>query len=260
MKLASAIALIAGGPGSGCRGDNCGRKSMGDDYATWTQEEKNRDWANRNGLPIDGSNRVRLYHATPLQTATAISNEGLRANSFLATDPSTALQQAGRDRGLKAGKLALYEAWVPLGKFWGGVWAQLQSPLSAAELSLKRINSRGLKGGGTGSGCHGPNCGRKSSGNTVEKVTGLQDSAAIEQALLVRSARGGAWVAVVPPFSQPGDPIELHRYSTPSSIPDHYLDASPAMRERGVAWKGRFVVWPKSTVRKDQRKGYSGDR
>lgn len=130
--------LTAGGPGSGCHGDNCGRKP----YEEWSQEEKNRDWAERHKLPIDGQNRVRLYHATPLSSAGTIEREGLRTGSFLADDPVTALQQAGRDRGLKAGKLAVYEAYIPLGTFHGGTWAQTMQDHTPAAISLRRVTSK----------------------------------------------------------------------------------------------------------------------
>jgi hypothetical protein len=106
-------------------------------YAEWTQEEKNHDWANRNKLPIDERNRVRLYHSAPEETAKIIAKDGLRGGSFLTDDKATAMQQAGRDRGLKAGELAVFEAWVPLGSFHGGTWAQTIGHLSADTLSLR---------------------------------------------------------------------------------------------------------------------------
>ena len=106
-------------------------------FSEWTQEEKNRDWAERHHLPIDGKGRVRLYHAAPAVTGKLIAQSGLKAKSFLTDDRETALQQAGRDRGLKAGALVVFEAWVPLGTFWGTTWAQTMRDMSPEELSLK---------------------------------------------------------------------------------------------------------------------------
>jgi len=117
------------------------KKANSKPYAEWTQEEKNRDWAERNKLPIE-NNRVRLYHATPSATAAIIDREGLRKGSFLAQDGATAMQQAGRDRGLKARGLVLYEAWVPLGTFHGSTWAQTIPDLTPEQLSLRRVNSK----------------------------------------------------------------------------------------------------------------------
>lgn len=115
--------------------DTRGRKT----FDQWTQKEKNLDWAERHKLPIDEQDRVRLYHATPLATSKIIAKTGLKDGSFLTDDVETAMQQAGRDRGLKAGKLATFEAWVPLGRFHGSTWASTIGELSPSDLSLKIV-------------------------------------------------------------------------------------------------------------------------
>ena len=102
---------------------------------------RTQNWVERSGLPTDAQGRARLYHATPKPTALIIEKEGLRQDSYLATDAETALHQAGRDRGLKAGKLVCFECWVPMDSFRPSVFCQLDRALTPEEMSMKPIKA-----------------------------------------------------------------------------------------------------------------------
>jgi hypothetical protein len=99
----------------------------------------NMRWVQRHKYSLDAQDRVRLFHATPQQTAAKIEATGLAYGSHLIGDSASALHFAGRDRELTPADLVLFEAWLPLDGFIGGQWAVTTRPLSPGEVSLKRV-------------------------------------------------------------------------------------------------------------------------
>lgn len=131
MNLAATISVYAGGPGSGCRGENCGRKPSwwnepsDNPYARgMSKGEELMDWFSRHKVPQDETGKYILYHATPTKGgATTV----IRSGSYLAEDAATAKQQARRDRGPKAGKIVVTKVRVNPEDINTGVWATLRN-------------------------------------------------------------------------------------------------------------------------------------
>ena len=88
-----------------------------------TEGEVIMDWLNRHKVPVEHGKFV-FYHATP-EIGGATNN--IRAGSYLAEDAETAIQQATRDRGPKAGKMKLIKVLVDPEDIHTGVWATLRN-------------------------------------------------------------------------------------------------------------------------------------
>jgi hypothetical protein len=130
MQLATTIEIYAGGPGSGCRGSNCGRKPewwnepSDNPFARgMTKGQELQDWFDRHEVAKEGDKYV-LYHATPAKGG---ATDSIRKGSYLAEDAATAKQQASRDRGPKAGKMNVIKVLVNPEDIRPGVWATLRN-------------------------------------------------------------------------------------------------------------------------------------
>ncbi len=104
------------------------------------QIAKMRDWVQRHGYEVGPDDRVRAYHATPVENAQRIESQGFRQGTNLINDPAKAEFFANRDRDIPA-RLALFEARLPLGTFYGPTWAVTNRALTPQEVSLRRVTA-----------------------------------------------------------------------------------------------------------------------
>jgi ADP-Ribosyltransferase in polyvalent proteins len=88
-----------------------------------TKGEETTDWFTRHQVPQENGKYV-LYHATPEEGGATTS---LRAGSYLAEDPETAVHQASRERGPKAGPIKVTRVLVNPEDIKPGVWASLRN-------------------------------------------------------------------------------------------------------------------------------------
>lgn len=91
----------------------------------WTEEQTTLDWLARNKVERVGDRYV-MYHATPAKNTFT----DLRAGSYLAQDAETAVGQASRDRGPKAGKIRVHRVeFYPWEVAPSSAWAITRSTL-----------------------------------------------------------------------------------------------------------------------------------
>jgi len=94
-----------------------------------TEGEVITDWFNRHRVPQENGQYV-LYHATPERVG---ATTNIRSGSYLAEDSATAIQQATRERGPKAGPIKVIKVLVNPEDIRTGVWATLREDYNLAK-------------------------------------------------------------------------------------------------------------------------------
>jgi len=179
MNLAQTIRIFGGGPGSGCQGPNCGRKSEGKSL-DWkerpiTYPDKTNDVfrdavhdyvAGTLGIDVtpDQISKAFIEHEREFPIDKAVDTQG---GSFDAQQVAKYINDIKEGKPFEAITLALVggKAYVVDGHHRIDAAKHLglkTIPASVVDIDDEYDNLyAGLYAGGPGSGCHGPNCGRK---------------------------------------------------------------------------------------------------
>lgn len=201
MKLSDTVRLYAGGPGSGCQGPNCGRKAGGGKPARIEED----GWVTKDGqfFPNWGTNS---------HYQTAVNHKLTEKGAGEWYDREADALRQGHVRVTmntgKGGRSVALEAWKKdehSADLIDQIVSRLPSDVSSVTVKFRAGGSESgeLYSGGLGSGCKGPNCGRKPIGD---------DRAVAE-----------------------GEPITMGGWMTRRGV--YYQKAGPFVDHKDMAWR-----------------------